>query len=135
MLQRDYLLEIISQFVETVVRALKAARSASDPAATLESAAEVEQEIAGLLDMDPSVAMNLTPDSLVTMIVLSGMGESLSEYVAYTLDRVSDVYRRAGEDDLAELRHAQAQAVAESFGCDPTVPPAEFAEFAEEQAE
>lgn len=92
MLHRDYLLEVISQFVEVVTRALRAAHASDEVPASRESAREVEQSVAGLLDMDPDVAMGMEPDSLVTMMVLSGLGEAVSGYVAFALSRVADVY-------------------------------------------
>ena len=119
MLERDYITEIISQFVEAVTRALKLAVEQGDP----ESYQAVEQQVADLIDLDVQTAMALSPDSLVTMLVLSGMGDSLAGYVSYALDRISRVYEAHGEEDLAGLRHLQSQAVAESFGCDPAVPP------------
>ena len=120
MLQRDYILEIIAQFVEVVSRSLRRAVAERDEAAVLET----EEAIAGLLDLDPQVAMQLAPDSLVTMMVLSGVGDSVAEYVGYALDKVGDAYATAGRGELAEVRHAQAQAVYGSFGLEEhSVPP------------
>jgi hypothetical protein len=123
MLERDYITELISQFVEAVTRALRLAVEQGDPA----SCQAVEQQVADLIDLDAQTAMALSPDSLVTMLVLSGMGDSVAAYVSYALDRVSHVYEAHGEEDLAGLRHLQSQAVAESFGCDPATPPEELA--------
>ena len=123
MLERDYITELISQFVEAVTRALRLAVEKGDPV----SCQEVEQQVADLVDLDVQTAMALSPDSLVTMLVLSGMGDSIAAYVCYALDCVSSVYEAQGNNDLAGLRHLQAQAVAESFGCDPATPPEELA--------
>ena len=123
MLHRDYLLEIIAQFVETVLRSLRIAREKADP----EAAQEVEAAVAGLLDLDQEVAMQLTPDSLVTMLLLSGVGDSLADYVTYAMRELADVYDGMGEHDLAALRREQARAIADSFGCDYEVVPEEFA--------
>lgn len=123
MLHRDYLLEIIARFVETVMRSLRAAVLEGDTGAIK----EVEDSVAALLDLDPNTAMNLSPDSLVTMMLLSGMGDALAGYVAYVLDKVGDAYDDAGDTQKAALRWDQAQAVAESFDCDPDVIPEEFA--------
>lgn len=125
MLHRDYLLEIISKFVETVMAALRRAAFEGDA----QAAQEVEDSVAALLDLDPETAMNLSPDSLVTMMLLSGMGDSLASYVSYALDRVGDAYDDMGDKHRAELRWDQAEAVAESFGCDPDEVPEEFAAF------
>lgn len=123
MLHRDYLLEIIARFVDTVMVALRSAVLDGNAGAIQ----EVEDSVAALLDLDPNTAMNLSPDSLVTMMLLSGMGDALAGYVAYVLDKVGDAYDDAGDAQKAALRWDQAQAVAESFGCDPDVVPEEFA--------
>lgn len=125
MLHRDYLLEVIARFVEAVSVALKRALLEHDEA----SAQEVEDSVAALLDLDPHTAMNLAPDSLVTMMLLTGMGDSLASYVAYALDHVGDAYDDMGDRQKAELRWDQAQAIAESFGVDQLMVPEEFAEL------
>lgn len=122
MLQRDYILEIVGQFVEGVSDALR--RAVSGGAA---GAADVERQIGELLDLDAGTALALSPDSLVTMMVISGMGDSVASYVCYALERLSQVYAREGAEDLAGLRRLQARAVAESFSCDPADVPAELA--------
>lgn len=120
MLQHDYLLEIIAQFVEAITAALRRAFGTGD----LSAAGEAEEAIAGLLDIDPVIAMQLSPDSLVTMMVLSGVGDAVAEYVGYALDKVGDAYAAAGRRELAEVRHAQAHAVYGSFGLEEhSVPP------------
>ena len=122
MLQRDYILEIVGQFVEGVSDALR--RAVSGDAA---GAADVERQIGELLDLDAGTALALSPDSLVTMMVISGMGDSVASYVCYALERLSQVYAREGAEDLAGLRRLQARAVAESFSCDPADVPVELA--------
>lgn len=123
MLHRDYILEMIAEFCEAVTRALRHAREGGG----VESCAEVESQIASVLDLDPMLALSLEPDSLVSMMVLSGMGSALAEYVAYALSELSDVYDELGEENLSKLRLAQAAAVAESFGCDLDAVPEGFA--------
>lgn len=125
MLQHDYLLEIIAQFVEAVTSALRRALGKGD----LSAAGEVEEAVAGLLDIDPAIAMQLSPDSLVTMMVLSGVGDSVAEYVGYALDKVGDAYAAADRHELAEMRHAQARAVYGSFGLEGHGVPPEFEEL------
>ena len=130
MLHRDYLLEIISRFVDSVTVSLRRAVLKADVA----SAKEVEDGIAALLDLDPYTTMSLAPNSLVTMMLLSGLGDAVASYVCYALDRVGDAYDNAGDHDRAELRWDQAQAIAESFGCDPDLVPEEFAALEQELA-
>lgn len=128
MLQRDYILEIISQFVAAITAALRLAVEQHD----LHACETVEQQVGDLLELDPETAMSLAPDSLVTMMLLSGMGDSVAAYVCYALDRLGRVYEDMGDVDRAGLRHLQAAAIAESFDCDPNVPPEELAELDQE---
>lgn len=130
MLHRDYLLEVISQFVEGISRSLRRAVLDAD----MGEARRVEDGVAALLELDPSTAMSLSPDSLVSMMLLSGMGDSVASYVCYALDRVGDAYDVAGDRGRAALRWDQAQAVAESFGCSPDHVPPEFRELDDELA-
>lgn len=125
MIQHDYLLEIIAQFVQTVMNALRQALGKGD----VESVKEVEAAVGELLELDPAVALELAPESLATMMFLSGMGNSLAEYVTYALRKTSEAYERLGQGETAQLRRAQGEAVARSFGCDYEVVPHEFEDF------
>ena len=96
MLQRDYVLEIIGQFVEGVSRALRRAAAGEK-----DGLLAAEQEIGELLELDHATALALAPDSLVTMMVLSGMGDSVAAYVCYALERLARLYERTGDEDTA----------------------------------
>lgn len=124
MLHRDYLLEVIAQFVQMVTESLRRALELGSP----EAAHDAEQAIAELMDLDPSVAMQLAPESFVTMLVLTGIGDSVASYVAYTLESLAVAYDAMGDATTASLRHQQAEAVGSAFNCDPTVPPDEMAD-------
>lgn len=125
MLQRDYILEIVGDFVEGITDAFR--RALGEEAGRAAGVEAVEQQIGDLLELDHETALSLAPDSLVTMMVLSGMGDSVAAYVCYALDRLGTAYERQGDADLAGLRRAQATAVAESFACDPADVPSELA--------
>lgn len=122
MLQRDYLLEVISRFVEAIMRALRLAVQQQDRT----GCQEVERAVAELLDLDPETMGVLAPQSLVQMMELSGLGESVASYVGYALDRVADVYEDRGEQGLADFRRAQAEAVEQAFGGDLSCVPEEL---------
>ena len=122
MLHRDYLLEVIARFVEALTRALRKAVELGD----LEGCRETERAVAELLELDPETMGVLAPGSLVQLMVLSGVGESVSDYVGYALDRIADIYEDGGEDDLASLRRAQAEAIEEAFGGDLSQVPEEL---------
>ncbi|MGN0056059.1 MAG: hypothetical protein ACI360_06485 [Atopobiaceae bacterium] len=112
MLQHDYLMEIIQQFARAVSSALRRALAQKDEAA----AQEVEAAVGELLQLDPQTAMSLAPGSLVTMMQLAGTGDAVSGYVAFSLNKLADAYDGMGQQDVAQQRRAQAQAVADAFG-------------------
>lgn len=112
MLQHDYLMEIIQQFARAVSSALRRALAQKDEAA----AQEVEAAVGELLQLDPQTAMSLAPGSLVTMMQLAGTGDVVSGYVAFSLNKLADAYDGMGQQDVAQQRRAQAQAVADAFG-------------------
>lgn len=126
MLQHDYLLEIINEFVESITQALKRAYASDDEAEIRQAAHDVEEDIAALMDLDPAVTMSLSPDSLVTMMLLSGLGDAVCGYVAFALERLSEIYERMGDADTAAFRRQQVEAIVTSFGCDLKKPPAEL---------
>ncbi len=125
MLHRDYLLEVIEQFVSTVSQALARALLQRD----FDSAEEVEAAVADLMQLDPETAMSLAPESMVTMMMLSGTGDAVAGYAAYALNRLGDAYVSMGQDDLGNMRKDQAAAVANAFGADLTQIPEEFREL------
>lgn len=111
MLHRDYLLEVIQQFVSTVSRSLVRALLERD----MDAAREVEDAVSELVQLDPETAMALSPESLVTMMMLSGTGDAVAGYAGYALARLAEAYRREGEYELADMRQAQAEAIADAF--------------------
>ena len=111
MLHRDYLQQVIQQFVSTISHSLVRALLDRD----LGAAEEVENAIAELVQLDPATAMALSPESLVVMMTLAGTGDAVSGYAAYALMRLSEAYDDMGEHDLAALRADQAYAIADAF--------------------
>lgn len=121
MLHRDYITDAVARFGEALSRSLAPAVLEADFDATH----EVEQAIGELVDLDGAAALSLSPESLVTMMELSGVADSLGGYVSYALARVADAYDASGSP-LARTRRAQAAAVARAFGCEPGSVPEEY---------
>lgn len=130
MLQHDYIMEIIQQFVSSISISLRRALTQHDEAA----AQEVEEAVGELLELDADTAMALSPDSLVTMMQLAGTGDAVSGYVAFALNQLAQAYEGMGEQELAVARRAQAQAVADAFGGDVDAVPEELQGFVPDQA-
>ena len=122
MLQRDYVLAQINLFVQTVLEPLRLALEELD----LDSVHTVEQAIEKLIDLDADTALALSPDSLVTMMQLSGIGDSVAGYASYALARIADYYERMGKKQTAGVRRDQARKVAVAFGWNLSDIPEEF---------
>ena len=128
MLQRDYLLEVIGKFVATIRHYLLPALLGKDRVA-LDAA---EDEIAELAGLGSEMGLDVTPDTLVMMMELSGVADSVASYAAWSLERASEAHRALGDVTTAELRHAQAVAIAEAFGWNLDATPEEFEELAQQ---
>ena len=122
MLQRDYVLAQINLFVQTVLEPLRLALEELD----LDSVHTVEQAVGKLIDLDADTALALSPDSLVTMMQLSGIGDSVAGYASYALARIADSYERMGKEQTAGVRRDQARKVAVAFGWNLSDIPEEF---------
>ena len=114
MLQHDYILMLVTQFVQAISDAMIHAYQHQD----MRSIKQVEQAIGDLLQLDPDTTLMLTPESLVTMMNLSGIGDTVAGYAAYALNKLSSLYERRGDTGLADTRIRQARAVAVAFGWD-----------------
>lgn len=130
MLQRDYITEMTRRFVEALTRRLRSALLDQDP----EAIADLEQAIGELLDLDGTTALSLDASSLVTMMELSGIVDSLASYVCYALLRVADAYEARGDAALAAARRDQAMAVSGAFLCELGSVPSELRELDEDIA-
>ena len=128
MLERDYILMVLTEFVRAVTEALRLAHFDRSE----ESFVQVEAAVSELVGLDPKTALSLSPDSLVQVMVLSGVGASVAGHAAYALDRLADEYEDAGNDELADTRRLQAEAIAESFGWDLNQVPEELIDLDDE---
>ena len=113
MFERDYLMRLLVQFVEAVRRSWFMARKDEDP----KGAAELlENAVGEATEIDGATLLALAPESMAAVLQVSGTDPGVVEYVARSL-ALSSVYQRdAGDEALADLRLAQAQALAQAYG-------------------
>ncbi len=114
MLRRDFLEEMIDTFTLEVTQHLPIALQEGNQ----DAIDSTEASVARLLELDPSYALGLAPQSLVMMLQLNGVGYALASYAAYVLHRVSEAYASKGDMATADLREQQAQAIAAAFNYD-----------------
>lgn len=113
MLQRDYLVQMIQQFIQAIMRSRTT--SQQDPQQAADS---LENAIGSATDIDGATLLSLGPESIASVMQLSGVDPRVAGYIAYSLQLEAEYLHQAGNDVLAAIRQQQAEAVAETFMCD-----------------
>ncbi len=113
MFEQDYLMRIFLQFAEIIRRSWTKAGKERDP----KSAANMLEDAVGeATEIDGATLLSLSPESMAGIMQVSGIDPRVTEYIARSLLLASGYLRDAGEFDLADLREAQARAVAQAYG-------------------
>lgn len=115
MFERDYLMKMLADFVQAIVRSMDTAAKERNPYAAARS---LETAIGNAVDMDASIFLALSPESMPGMLAISNIDEAGTEYLVRSLALASVYNREAGADELADFRMQQAKAVAEAYGHD-----------------
>lgn len=113
MFEQDYLMRLLMQFMEAMRRSIERADDGRDPAAAADM---LENAIGDATDLDGSMLLSLAPESMATVLQVSGVDPHVIEYVANSLQLESEFLRSAGNDELAEVRAGQVQALASAYG-------------------
>ena len=126
MFENDYLMRIILQFVAALQRALREQGVRPEV-----KAADLEQLVGEAVSIDARLLFSLAPESLVSMLQLGDFDEGLAGYVLRSIYLGADLLDEAGMPERANLRRAQADAIAKAYGYD--VSPADAAPEALEE--
>lgn len=113
MLQRDYLMQMIQQFIQAIINSRTTVQRNPQ-----EAADSLENAIGQATDIDGATLLSLGPESIASVMQLSGVDPRVAGYIAYSLQLEADYLHQTGNVALADLRQQQAQAVAETFMCD-----------------
>lgn len=112
MLEQDYLMRIVLQFAEMIRRSWTKAHDERDP----KSAADMLEDAVGeATDIDGGVLLSLAPESIASVMQVSGVDPRVTEYIARSLLLASGYLHEAGQHALADVREAQARAVAAAY--------------------
>ena len=115
MLQRDYLMSLISLFVEAVRRSWHQAKVDDDPRAAADT---LEAMIGEATDIDGAILLSLAPESIASVMQVSGVDPKVTEHIARSLVLAASYLDQAGDADIATLRREQARAIADAYGID-----------------
>lgn len=106
-------MRMILDLVAAMQRSFTRARGQKDPEG---AAALLEVAIGEATDIDGSVLLSLSPDSIAAILQVSGTEPQLIEHLSRSLLLASEYHREAGNLALGELREQQAYALAQAYG-------------------
>lgn len=113
MLTQDYLVRLLVDFAAGIMRSMQRATNQRDPKGAAEM---LEMAVGESVDMDGATLLSLSPDSIATIMQVSGVDPSVTEYIARSLLLAASYYEDAGESASAGLRASQAKAIASAYG-------------------
>lgn len=115
MFERDYLMKLILGYFKTIVIVIKQGEKEKDP----EGAADLlEQAIGEATEIDGEVLLSLAPESIASVLQVSGTDPKVLGYVAHGLLLEAHYLMLACDFARAELREEQARALASAYGFD-----------------
>ena len=134
MIEQDYLLRLIAQFIQAMLRAISMAgrradelREAEDEADGIARREEAEPDPLGAaelletafgncIEMDESVLLVLAPESFAGVLQVSGVDPQLVPHLVRCLQLEGEFLDEAGLPARADLRRKQADALALVYG-------------------
>lgn len=124
MLSQDYLVRIMVQFAEIIRRSWMKANKERDPRGAADM---LEDAVGEATDIDGGVLLSLSPESIASVMQVSGIDPRVTEYIARSLLLASGYLREAGDHGLATVREQQARAIAQAYGHELPATPEELA--------
>ncbi|WP_251212083.1 hypothetical protein [Adlercreutzia murintestinalis] len=115
MLTQDYLVRMLVDFAAGIMRAMQRQTEERDPRGGAEL---LEAAVGQAVDIDGDALLALAPESMATVLQVSGTEPALTEYMARSLMLAASYRSEAGQAELAELRANQARALATAYGHD-----------------
>lgn len=131
-LEQDYLMRIVLQYAEILRRSWFKARGEKDPKGAADM---LEAAVSEATDIDGDALLSLAPESMASVLQVSGTDPRVCEYIARSLLLASAYLRDAGQGALADVRLEQARALAAAYGMDIPNSPEEMEALMEEEVE
>lgn len=134
MIEQDYLLRLIAQFIQAMLRAMSMAGRRAEELQEAEAEADgmakredadpdplgaaelLETAFGNCIEMDESVLLVLAPESFAGVLQISGVDEQLVPHLVRCLELESEFLDEGGKPALADLRRKQADALALVYG-------------------
>lgn len=128
MIQQDYLMRQLLLFFKAMVRTHELYWKDEDP---LGAADSLEDAISNATEMDGVALLSLSPDSIASIMRVTGIDPNITQFVARSMLLESVYLRKAGKSSLAQVREAQARAIADEYGFGLPDDPSDFESITE----
>ena len=115
MLQQDYIMRLILQLVAAMRRSMEKAGKENNPKVAAE---QIESSIGEVTEIDGDVLLSLAPESMASVLQVSGTDPRVAEYIARSLLLEAEYLCEADENEKAQIRKEQALALGEVFCVD-----------------
>ncbi len=129
MFTQDYLMRMFLMLAGAIRESMQRAHGKDDP----EAAAELlDNSLEDATEMDGSLLLRMTPESMAAMLQLSQPDPALMGYISRSLLLSSTYYKEAGNEAAAQLRRDQAYAISNAFNLgltDSCIQPKELSDF------
>lgn len=123
MFEQDYLVRLLLQFFQGLLKSYERHREQEDP----QGAADLlEAAIGEATDMDGAALLSLAPESIASIMRVSGIDPNVTQFVARSLLLESVYLKDAGNEGLAQMRQEQAHAIAQEYGFGLPPDPSDF---------
>ena len=113
MFEQDYLMRVIAQLIGAIRRSMERASGEEDPDG---AARMLDMAVGDATDLDGEALLSLAPESLASILQVSGVDPHLIGHISRSLLLSSRYYDEAGNADMAALRASQAHALAAAYG-------------------
>lgn len=128
MLEQDYLMRQLLQFFKAMVRSHELNWKDEDPQGAADA---LEDAIGNATEMDGVALLSLSPDSIASIMRVTGIDPNITQFVARSMLLESVYLRKAGKNSLAQVREAQACAIADEYGFGLPDDPSDFESITE----
>lgn len=113
MFEQDYLMKQFLMFFKALTRSWEQMEEDKDPLAAADT---LEDAISAATDMDGTALLTLAPESIASIMQVTGVDPRIVEYLSRSMLLESVYLEQGGDAGLAGVRAAQARAIADAYG-------------------
>lgn len=123
MITEDYLMRMLLAFFQAIMNARSRSVNEKDK---LGAAEMLENAVGEASEIDTATLLSMSPESISSILQVTGCDPFVTEFMAHSLMQAATYRREGGDSQTADLREAQARAIADAYGHNMTISMDEF---------